>query len=505
MKRKSIILLSSILAGSLLVGGAFAAYAVTDNADPFGINVTPGNLDEDDTQYVTLEWGATTNLEGVGLLKVGENRKVGVVSLVSTPTHEGKFSLSIRDLTEEASTVSATRDDYLLDYLNIKVYAGSLSLKGDGSLPDGTPVEEIAKSASEEKEGLGGTKSLEFNATGTTTGAEYTIFLTLDESALPFYTQMANDKVRLEVDWGKKDGDQTADGKIVYFTKPSGWAGVYAYAWKGEKVNAAWPGVEMVSSYNEGLYQISIPSDMVNLVFNDGTNNDEKKTADLTFTGYNANTAPYWNGSAWADKPAKEAVADITATVAGNPVALVDKKAPESENRHEYELDLTKGNTVVFKEGNTTIHFYHWDNIESKTIDDGASYTAGVTGKYTFFLNQNNEMYVDAPVVYFLVGDHNDWTSNDDSQLTHDTGYTSETRYVSEAINLAEGTAIKVTDGNTKWFNDASTFENCHYTISNDDDKNVVVDATGWYIIHFYPVSANGNHVILNSTSNPNT
>ena len=72
MKRKSIILLSSILAGSLLVGGAFAAYAVTDNADPFGINVTPGNIDEDTTKYVTLSWGESTNLEGVGLLKVNK-------------------------------------------------------------------------------------------------------------------------------------------------------------------------------------------------------------------------------------------------------------------------------------------------------------------------------------------------------------------------------------------------------------------------------------------------
>ena len=504
MKRKSIILLSSILAGSLLVGGAFAAYAVTDNADPFGINVTPGNLDEDDTTYVTLEWGASTNLEGVGLLKVGENRKVGVVSLVSTPAHQGKFSLKIKDLTEESSEVSATRDDYLLDYLNVKVYAGSLSLGANDALPSGDPVARIDKSGSTAKQGLGGEKSLEFNANGTTAGAEYTIFLTLDESALPFYTKMGSDKVRLEVDWGKKDSDQTADGKLVYFAKPSGWTGVYAYAWKGEKVNAAWPGVEMAKSYNKDLYQISIPSDMTNLIFNDGTNNDEKKTGDLTFTGYNANTAPYWNGTAWAAKPDKEAVADITATVAGSPVALVDKKGSESENRHEYELDLVKGNVVVFKEGNTTIHFYHWDNIESRTIDDGASYTAGVTGKYTFFLNTNNEMYVAAPVVYFLVGSHNSWTANDDSLLTLDSGYTTETRYVSEPINFALNATIKVTDGNTGWFNNATIYDNCHYTISDDDDKNVVVSEAGWYIVHFYPVSAGGNHVILNTTTDPN-
>jgi len=484
MKRKSIILLSSILAGSLLVGGAFAAYAVTDNADPFGINVTPGNLDEDDTQYVTLEWGATTNLEGVGLLKVGENRKVGVVSLVSTPTHDGKFSLSITDHTDETEAVSAARTDYLLDYLNVKVYAGSLSLKGDGSLPDGTPVAEITKSTTVKK-GHGGSKSLNFEATGTTAGAEYSIFLTLDDSASPVFAQMGSDKVRLEVDWGKKDGDETATGKIVYFAKPSGWAGVYAYAWKGDKVNAAYPGVEMAKSYNEGLYQILVPTDMENLIFNDGTGNDEKKTADLTFTGYDSNNSPYWNGTTWAAKPDKQEVSVISATVNGEPVELTDVKPTESTDKGNYKITLAANDVVIFKDGNTTVHFYHWDGTQSKVVDDGTNYVATVAGEHTFYYNSNSEMYVGLPeqeVIYYVVGKLNgvdSWTSTA-YPLVRNTACTEAIEYM-----LEDPIALKVGDG-VKVRSSTGT-----YYPETEGNEFVITDTEGWgagnYQVYFRP------------------
>ncbi|MCR4879445.1 MAG: starch-binding protein [Bacilli bacterium] len=500
MKRKSIILLSSILAGSLLVGGAFAAYAVTDNADPFGVNVTPGNVDEDDTTYVTLEWGQATNLEGVGLIKVAENRKVGVVSLVSSQNYTGKFSLSIQDQTEETAEVAATRTDYLLDYLNVKVYEGDLELTAEGALPEGTPIASIAKSAGtteDPKLGAGKKKSAAVNVGGTSAGKELSIFVTLDNSSSPYFSQMENDKVRLTVDWGKKDGDEEAEGKIVYFSIPTGWAKVYAYAWEGEKVNASYPGVEMAASYNEGLYQILIPTDLENIIFNNGLSGEnELKTADISFDGYNANTAPYYNGSAWAAKPAVEEVSVISATKNGENIILEDVKAQESTDIANYKITLAVNDEIIFKDGNTTVHFYHWDSVKNTAVDDGTVYTATKAGEHTFYYNSDNEMYVTEPVQYYLVGTHNDWAHNNDSLLTMEAD--NSNHYFSSVIAFEAGAKIKVSNntGETGYFSNASEWDGCGFTI--DNEGNIVLSAAGNYVIDFYVVGNNNNHIVPN-------
>jgi hypothetical protein len=47
MKRKSIFVIGSVLAAGLLVGSTFAAWAVTDKADPFNVGITPGTISDD--------------------------------------------------------------------------------------------------------------------------------------------------------------------------------------------------------------------------------------------------------------------------------------------------------------------------------------------------------------------------------------------------------------------------------------------------------------------------
>lgn len=359
--------MSSILAGSLLVGGAFAAYAVTDNADPFGINVTPGNLDEDDTTYVTLSWGGSTSLDGVGNITVGENRRVGVVSLKATENYLGKFSLSIKDVTTE--TKGAT-DPYLLDYLNVKIYEGNLSLKENGDLPD-VPAETTVytiDSDPADPEGKGGKKSVSFDATGTAAGKDLTIFVNVDSSLSALnYEKMLKDKVRLEVDWGAQAGDEATDS-VVYFVKPntSAWPTVYAYAWNDQnQVNNKWPGVEMVQ-HNSNVYKISIPTGYNNIVFNNGRDGTEEvKTPDLTIPAASANTPCYDATLAtpnWTAVPAAKdyylvgIIGEATEWSTLNPIKL----NASTTTQGEYYIDglsLKSGNQlkVAYFDGTSTV------------------------------------------------------------------------------------------------------------------------------------------------------
>jgi len=500
MKRKSIILLSSILAGSLLVGGAFAAYAVTDNADPFGINVTPGNVDDDKTTYVTLEWGGSTSLGGVGMLKIGENRKVGVVSLVSSKNYTGTFQVTISDQTDDR-----TAGEYLFNYLSVAVYQGNVDLVPEtGALPEGSHAADITKGAvsSGDRE-----KEAHFNAPGTPAGTEYSIFVTLDSAVSPtLFEGMANDKVRLEVDWSKKDSDIVASTKPVFYDNTStNWSKVYAFAWTGSTVNAEWPGVEM-TLYKGKVFNGLVSVGMENIIFNNGGKGEGNQTADISMLStaeyaskYDPSERTLWDGAKWINyNESKEEVvvtATLTRATVTTPIELVKEPDP-GDNQAVYKIaDLQVGDKITFNYGLETIHFYHWDATQAKVVDDGTTYTVATEGLHTFYYNANGEMFVGAPaaaVTYYLVGTHNNWTMNPASAMNK----MSDIHYQSGVVELAAGTKLKVSDG-TNWFNNASTYDDCGYTISPDEDRNVVVSTTGNYKVNLYLDSTNGNYITL--------
>ncbi|MCR4879668.1 MAG: starch-binding protein [Bacilli bacterium] len=303
MKKKSIILLSSILAGSLLVGGAFAAWAVTDNADPLGINVTPGTITPDDTQYVNLEWGSSTQLTDLGEITPGTNRRAGVVYLKSSDTdYTGKLNVSFKDDSSEAVIEAKTGNAnvYLRDYLNVYVYAGDVELTELGALPEGTTKATILKSTA----AVDGVKSATVVSAGSTEGIPYTIFVSLDTTASAVLDYIKNDNVALTVDWAPASEKDLATDRVVYASKQDGWSGMYVYAWNTSTGvnNGAFPGVEMVQ-YNDNVYRLAIPASANAVIFSAGDNNDAHKTADLSLTGYST-TNQYWNGTAWAQVPA---------------------------------------------------------------------------------------------------------------------------------------------------------------------------------------------------------
>ncbi len=258
MKTKKKLFLLTILSSFMLVGGTVAAYIVTDNADPFGIKITPGELTEVGTGSITLEWGSTMNISNVSNLGVGESvdRTISLKAsgqnknedgtTTAIEQYVGSLSLTLIDLSGKGNT-----DDSLIHYLSVE-------LLNESAL--------VAKIPTEQAE-----FSLITNAIGTPQGKEYTLRITLNESASPVYSSIKNDVVYLQVDWNKALNDENeANAHTIYANKPSTWATLYAYAYKGSTINAAWPGVEMTYDEGTGLYTYDVLSSFDYVIFNDG-------------------------------------------------------------------------------------------------------------------------------------------------------------------------------------------------------------------------------------------
>ena len=81
--------------------------------------------------------------------------------------------------------------------------------------------------------------------------------------------------------WSEFD-PSAAYREVVYFKNNQGWPDTFVYFW-GEGVNKpVWPGIPM-TFVDEGLYMANIPSNVVNLQFNNGKAGEleQKKTKDL--------------------------------------------------------------------------------------------------------------------------------------------------------------------------------------------------------------------------------
>lgn len=65
---------------------------------------------------------------------------------------------------------------------------------------------------------------------------------------------------------------------VVYFKNSNSWENVYVHYWFADGNETTWPGIRM-TFVDDGLYMANIPSNVVNLQFNGGS--DDKKTADL--------------------------------------------------------------------------------------------------------------------------------------------------------------------------------------------------------------------------------
>ena len=515
--KKLNLLLASIGAAALLGGATFAAWAVTDNADPIGVKVTPGTIEDDDTKYVTMSWGEETkNLQNISGITLGENRKVGVVELLTNGyNYNGVLTVSIKDNTSGKAEGTAS----LMDYLSVHVYKGKQDLRDvettpatseapaviSKELPEATlwgsidpqylveDPDDREYSISDDAEGA--KRAIE-GEEGKFEGVFYSVFVTLDAGAMSVYGQIQNDVVFLGLDWNPQSG-HAAQSKTVYASRESGWSDVYAFAWVDNKHNAEWPGVKM-TNVKRDIFSLEVPADMEYIIFNDGNSGDEHQTENISFENYDPDT-PYYNPNekTWTEVPS---IDDLTYKVVGKIEGSEDwtfaggkplSPNTSADGAEEYYAKLK------FKSG---------DEIKVMDSDNafypaqGGNYVITEDGDYNvYFRPLGNEawgyyyMYLEkitTPnyVVHGRFGADTEWT---DKVMTQKEG-TNE--WFVESVTLAVGDEFVIHMYDKTWYNynDVKDGVTCVEKAAASD--NIVVKEAGVYDIYSdYEVSNNGH------------
>ena len=276
MKRKTIVLLSSVMAGALLVGGAFAAFAVTDNAEEKGIITTPGTLSTLTT--VTLNWGEGTSVDNLEGLQLGTQTLAGKVNLVATLSKGNSYTGSF-DIHYEDRTNGEERLAKFIDYLNVKVYSGELTQPDPDKYVGGLLVGDEDFKVS-------------LPLAGSATGEVFSIFVELDATAAPVLEDIKGDEVYIGFDWNKNPTDQTATNFKVYYEG----AYNYAYYWNDTQ-SIDWPGLPMANE-GQGRYSVEVPLGMTKIIFNDGNSGEGHQTSDIELSGW-TEAKPLYKDGVW--------------------------------------------------------------------------------------------------------------------------------------------------------------------------------------------------------------
>ena len=508
--KKLNLLLMSVGAAALLAGATFAAWAVTDKADPIGVKVTPGTIEDDDTKYVTMKWGEATSLENVQQIKVAENRKVGIIELL-TDGHEYTGNLTV-SITSE-TTGKQEGEAYLKDYLSVAVYNGKKDLEKKPGAEETDPATELpttddrlltleaqykeeaaSRVYTASHEAIGGKYAIP--ETEKFEGKYYTVFVTLDEGSAPVYEQIKSDVVFLKVDWSPKSGEEVTSNK-VYVTRPAAWTGedTYAYAWTGSKQNAAWPGVKMNQFVGE-IYSLDIPVEFENLIFNDGGQGEGHETKTISMSEYTPEK-PWYDiaNDKWEKVPEET---EVTYKLAGK-IMGVEKWS------FDKALDLEKTSCETAVE-------YVAKNLELKAGDalkgidsDGKYYPNGgddyaITkdGVYNVYFRPkgNTEWgytYLYVETLAFLQkqpAGQGDWTK---TAMTYEAAADPEPeQYVIENLDLAENDVFVISLPNGAWLHfdaieDGEGSAKANFEDAGEPDHNIKVKTAGKYNIYAKP------------------
>ena len=347
--------------GVALVGGTFATWAVTDNADPFSIQVSTGSVSPAETQYLTLEWGESRSMSNVSNLAIDTVRKVGVLDLRANTlvtgydSYEGELKLSIAG------------GEHIAAALQVKVFEGDIAPAYDaehGTYTVGKKVTVngqifVCKTAVAEPEVFTPAKwdaltpadsmagALTFNAGVCEVEVDlnaanlFTVMCFLpDGTDAGDIALMEGESANLTFNWDKNSEDSsTVKYYATGFNKQT-----YIYAWndQGQQLHA-WPGVEMTQIGESDYYEIDLDTQFTNIIFND---NDGKQTDTLvrattfsdgknlfTFDGVDSGTASVVNPSYYL-KGSFNSWSDDTGTIA-----------------------LTADPAIAGKYSSTTVHF----------------------------------------------------------------------------------------------------------------------------------------------------
>ena len=260
MKKKGLFLLASGVMAAGLIGGTFASWAVTDNADPFSIKISTGDVTTDGAEYVTLEWGSSQSMGDVANLALATIRKAGVLDLrantTATSTFKGKLSYQFGG------------SQALIDALELKVYAGDLAATNNVIAP--ATVEGKTPVAFTNGEAL---ITAEKNAANLYTVA-INLKSTIDAKGLE---ELDGLQATLTFDWGA--GTDVLEAVTLYATGFD--AQPYVYAWNANSKNAEFPGIAMTPVTGAaGYYTAQVNTAFTKVIFT--TQDEAQKSGDIT-------------------------------------------------------------------------------------------------------------------------------------------------------------------------------------------------------------------------------
>ena len=395
MKKKSIFLLASVAMSAALVGGTFASWAVTDNADPFSIKVSTGNVTTDGTQYVTLEWGASQKMGNVSNLELGTVRKAGVLDL--------RANTNSQDDPDGTLSFEISGGEHIAAKLHVDVYKTELEADSDGVISQATIDAAVAAgkklSFSDGKVVVPVVKNDNANI--------FTVAVYLDSATTgEQYDAMNGEQAFVEFDWGK--GTDVLDKATYYAT---GFAGTpYAYAWStsqaGTQENAKFPGVRMTEvAKGSGVYSVEIPTTFKNVIFSyDDDYDDEtnrQQSGDIViasaFSGYNlfryTGTGEGAKGTFDNFDPADVKVPTYYLVGTFNEWAQLDQykmnAVAATDDEYEITLELAAGAKLKVVESLSNTWYDDestWDNC-GFTLDDEHNIVVTAAGNYKVHLD----------------------------------------------------------------------------------------------------------------------
>ena len=393
-KRKIAFITVPILAGCALIGATLAAWAVTDNANPLGIKITPKENEHGDYSTMVLEWGETNTFTDLSGFQLGEANakasKIQVKSTVTTTTgiSGGNLVLKVEDRTSRGQ---GDTKEKLISHLHVEAYS---SRTGEGTTEspyvyDGKIVE-VNPSSTDHTANANFVTPVE----GTATDVFFKIFIDNEGDAALKFEEMKNDIVYFTVDWNRPtsitDGDLVTSNTIYYKDTTNTDLAVWAWNSTSGDTNATeWPGVRMVkmSGVTGGYWSYELPAQYDRLIFSWGDHGDSAKT-DTINTPANLALTPYWNGSAWVEAPEfVEVDYHCIGTHNSWTKDATNKLTKVDANNYTIDITTTVANSelkIMANDGMT-----YWGETTVGTSEGTEVFKIGAVGNYTITFHPN--------------------------------------------------------------------------------------------------------------------
>ena len=271
------------------------------------------------------------------------------------------------------------------------------------------------------------------------------------------------------------------------------------------------------SENNKAAYKLTLAVGDVVVIKEDGEvlgfyvwNQEENKAEKVSeeFTASVAGEHTFWinnNGEIWPTEPVVLA-GEITGTKNGEAVELEDVNE-DAGNKAAYKLNLEVGDVVAFKEGDTVLGFYAWNNETQSSERISEEFTATVQGEHTFWINNKSEIWVTAPQPVIEPVGEITGTKNGDALELEDVKPDDSSDLAKFVLELAAGdkVAFKADDevlGFYHWDNEAqeAVLDGTEFTATLDGEHAFYINGSKqvWVTAPQAPVEP----VVLSGTKN---